>query len=118
MTDIEKLERAVKLLPCPFCGTEPKLSPDMTHWWNVTCQNEACTIGFKCSGSRSKGKAIKLWNTRPSKSKNKFEFERIDHEDGDIAYEDQSLNPDYFICITGLCAKEIADEIERAANGE
>ena len=61
-------EEQKQLLPCPFCGKEPKLKEAPNHmdiicYW-VRCVNVKCvaTVGTYHEGSPKK--AVKSWNTR------------------------------------------------------
>ena len=69
----------MKPLPCPFCGSKPKVIPydpehDGNAWGMVVCINEACPaqplvedgedIADDRGSDEYKKAAIKRWNTR------------------------------------------------------
>ena len=66
-------------LPCPFCGTKPKLAPqnpdeDGNAWGEVYCASSRCAVapsvndGQECADERGTGAymdcAIRRWNKR------------------------------------------------------
>ena len=60
-----------ELLPCPFCGHEPRSvhdpdAPDATDQWLIWCVNADCDCGPDGSFAVPKAKAIAAWNTRAS----------------------------------------------------
>ena len=58
---IMKKEKAVKCLPCPFCGGLPTAVTWMGKTY-ISC--ETCEIGPETIAYASADKAIKIWNTR------------------------------------------------------
>lgn len=70
MTDPTPLQKAVELLPCPFCGARAviKQAGETRYWW-VGCEIHLCEEPKGCGVSRSaydKQEAIDRWNTRPA----------------------------------------------------
>lgn len=63
-----------KLLPCPFCGQQPRLQTDFcfprpererTKAYEVVCQNPDCIIGRVDERYRlSEREIVELWNRR------------------------------------------------------
>ena len=57
-----------KLLPCPFCGKEPKLKktkhtePDIFYW--VGCYNSGCIALPVVMSWETRAEAIAAWNKR------------------------------------------------------
>ena len=53
----------IKLLPCPFCGGEAKLSKSGSYAV-VSCLNSSCNGNACCYKYDSPQEAIEHWNTR------------------------------------------------------
>jgi len=66
-----------ELLPCPFCGSEPKMDEKKEtidgydfSYFTIYCENGQCTATGDCQRcycwieETSKKRAIKRWNTR------------------------------------------------------
>lgn len=56
---------AVSLLPCPFCGGQPKVEPSSRSglFGGILCDNIDCPVN-PCVPNRNKQQAIAAWNTR------------------------------------------------------
>ena len=56
----------MKPLPCPFCGKEPYVGPDiiMHRYVRVRCVNECCRVMCQTIAVVSEEEAIRLWNIR------------------------------------------------------
>lgn len=52
------------LLPCPFCGTEPRLIDGRDNEVGYFVRCEYCRIDYPSSVLNAAEKAIALWNTR------------------------------------------------------
>jgi len=65
-SNFQEIEMAEELLPCPFCGTSAEVGSRNDNYFKIICHNRCIqmprlpNVGFK-----SKGEAIKTWNTRP-----------------------------------------------------
>lgn len=55
--------RIGKPKPCPFCGTEPKLTFADYRWW-VECKKDDCGCRPKTWRHKSIGDAVRAWNRR------------------------------------------------------
>lgn len=57
--------KAVELLPCPFCGGEAKvIYDDAGKWFYIACVNDECPIVAQGMWHTDMQKAIEEWNTR------------------------------------------------------
>lgn len=71
-------EKAVELLPCPFCGSAGTMIHPMGDWQpggygpngsRIVCSNaECCGLGKACYGPDQDAEAIAAWNTRAALS--------------------------------------------------
>lgn len=53
-----------KLLPCPFCGEDPKKDyATLSEVWTIHCNHEDCDVGCEVS-DRNEYAVIEVWNTR------------------------------------------------------
>lgn len=70
MNEQTELQKAVELLPCPFCGANPVIKQaGTTRYWWVGCEIHLSEEPRGCGVSRSayeKQEAIDRWNTRPA----------------------------------------------------
>lgn len=53
-----------KLLPCPFCGGEGKVSEFHSFWYKSGCSNLNCFAYITSLVFQTKEEAIAAWNTR------------------------------------------------------
>lgn len=58
-------ELTTKLLPCPFCGSEPDIVQDrpMPGWMSVRCTNSVC-LRPSTDWSRDQEYCAQTWNLR------------------------------------------------------
>ena len=56
--------RSTVLLVCPFCGHVGELAENYRGWWGAGCNNPKCEVSPHTDWWRTKGKAMRLWNTR------------------------------------------------------
>jgi hypothetical protein len=57
----------MRLLPCPFCGAEPKMDQynvKGTNHWDVSCMNDDCLVLVETDEFESQEEAIRAWNKR------------------------------------------------------
>jgi hypothetical protein len=52
------------LLPCPFCGDDPKISKTVLDHYIISCINMDCPIVVETDLSHNLERIIKEWNTR------------------------------------------------------
>jgi Lar family restriction alleviation protein len=57
-------QELTKLKPCPFCGSEGKLTGNRPYTYKVTCQNTNLLCNVSLGRCFSKEEAISQWNTR------------------------------------------------------
>lgn len=55
---------AEELLPCPFCGEQPKITTYPDGWNHVHCSSEKCFINPETRFCPDQISAIEAWNTR------------------------------------------------------
>lgn len=72
----------IKLLPCPFCGEEAKLSKSGSYAV-VSCLNSSCNGNACCYKYDSPQEAIEHWNTRKP-------MERIIERLAEASFKDSS----------------------------
>ena len=64
MTDLKALSEAATLLPCPFCGGDPKWGARLASGKRyVLCDTDECRMAIT-SAYNTKSEAITAWNTR------------------------------------------------------
>ena len=55
------------LLPCPWCGEPPRVIM-RNRMYAVHCLNPRCDVEAFTEYKKSKGKVVRLWNTREEAS--------------------------------------------------
>jgi hypothetical protein len=56
--------QAVHLLPCPFCGAQPEITPRLFEQYTVGCSRYACPATYVYTQGFTQQQAIDKWNTR------------------------------------------------------
>jgi hypothetical protein len=66
MTDPQQAKQLVeRLLPCPFCGSEPLIEDGCNDRpWVVQCMNKDCSAQPFMDHADTKRQAVRTWNTR------------------------------------------------------
>jgi len=73
------MQSEVELLPCPFCGREPRLIPNTSYGEaRVMCFDD-CEVQPIASAELDRGEtaedAVRRWNTRPRPSRENSDAE-------------------------------------------
>lgn len=78
---LDRFEKAISLLPCPFCGGKPELhdfdldNPDLLHTsWGVFCSECPGEVGYEKGCLESPIDAVKAWNRRSEKKETTSKF--------------------------------------------
>ena len=50
------------LLPCPFCGGDPRVQETPGVYTSINC--DACSVELQCTDDGCEERARKRWNTR------------------------------------------------------
>lgn len=63
---IEYQGKTVDLLPCPFCGGEPRIQNFRRHedWYRIRCVGD-CSVHPETYTYRNFEGALAVWNNRP-----------------------------------------------------